>query len=269
MMTAKENRRANVKKLVEQYGGQAEFAKRIGKDPAQISQWATAAKSHRGKPRGMSDDMARYIERNCGLDRGWMDTAHNTSSGAAPYRVSPTRRSAEDGGGTDVSSAPSVIKGRKMKLGEARPEKRQHTPRERPMRRPNSVDGKSMGQRIAELRKAMGWRPAELAWRVGVSRMTVGQWESGVIKNIKNATFSRLALLLGCSERYLATGVDERESRRDDRARMEFLNRMRASVQFTSDGKWAVWYSNKNRVFLKQGDALRATIDSAMELPGK
>lgn len=137
------------------------------------------------------------------------------------------------------------------------------------MRRPSSVDGKSMGQRIAELRKAMGWRPAELARRVGVSRMTVGQWESGVIKNIKNATFGRLALLLGCSERYLATGVDERESRRDDRARMEFLNRMRASVQFTSDGKWAVWYSNKTRVFLKQGDALRATIDSAMELPGK
>lgn len=128
MMTAKENRRANVKKLVEQYGGQAEFAKRIGKDPAQISQWATAAKSQRGKPRGMSDDMARYIERNCGLDRGWMDTDHNTSSGAAPYRVSPTPHSAEDGGGADVSSAPSVIIGRKMKLGEARPEKRQHTP---------------------------------------------------------------------------------------------------------------------------------------------
>ena len=131
MMTAKENRRANVKKLVEQYGGQAEFAKRIGKDPAQISQWATAAKSHRGKPRGMSDDMARYIERNCGLDRGWMDTDHNTSSGAAPYRVSSTPRSAEDGGEADVSSAPSVIKGRKMRLRGARSEKRQDPPPKR------------------------------------------------------------------------------------------------------------------------------------------
>ena len=233
MKTANENRRANVKKLIEQFGGQAEFAKKIGKDPAQISQWATAAKSHRGKPRGMSDGMARYIETNCGLDRGWMDIEHDASSGAVPYRVLSISRSDEDGG-------------------------------ERPMRRRGSFDGKSMGQRIAELREAKGWKQAELARRVGVTRMTANQWESGVIKNIKNPTFSRLAAVLGCSERYLA-GVGERGPRHADQVRLEFLALMRANAQFTSDAKWIVWYSRKGRVFLKPGDTLGAAIDSAME----
>lgn len=121
MKTAKENRRANVKKLVEQHGGQAEFAKKIGKDPAQISQWATAAKSHRGKPRGMSDDMARYIEKKCGLDRGWMDIDHSSEQGE--YRVLPASRPDENVGAAYATGRPISIEVRKMKPGEVRPQK--------------------------------------------------------------------------------------------------------------------------------------------------
>ena len=255
MKTAKENRRANVKKLVEQYDGQAKFAKKIGKDPAQISQWATAAKSHRGKPRGMSDDMARYIEKTCGLDRGWMDIDQSVPGSEGDESVA------------DGSSTPGGVDNGKITPSVARTEKRQPTTIGRPMRMRSRGDGKSMGQRIAELREAKGWSQAELARLVGVTRASANQWETGETKNIKNAHFSRLAAVLGCSERRLALGVGEGESQRDDRARIEFLDRMRASAQFTPDGKWIVWCSENDRVCFERADTLRAAIDSAMESP--
>ncbi len=60
--------------LVKDAGTQTELASRIGKAPAQVSQWLRALPdSKTGKPRSMSKEMARDIERILNLERGWMD----------------------------------------------------------------------------------------------------------------------------------------------------------------------------------------------------
>jgi transcriptional regulator with XRE-family HTH domain len=63
-----------------------------------------------------------------------------------------------------------------------------------------------MGKRIATLRESRTWSQGELARRVGVSRATVNQWESGRIKDIRLATVLRLTEILQTNLRYLVYG---------------------------------------------------------------
>ncbi len=67
-------RQENLRTLANDLGGQARLAERIGKSPAQISQWLTGTKMPSGKPRSVSSESAREIEKILDLPNNWMDT---------------------------------------------------------------------------------------------------------------------------------------------------------------------------------------------------
>ena len=121
-----------------------------------------------------------------------------------------------------------------------------------------------MGARIAKLREKRGWSQAELGRRVGRSRQTVNQWESGWIKNVRNPTFCTLASVLGVSEAYLANGKDDANSLPSDKTRIDFLERMGVNVQLNSERQWVIWFSERGRASITQASTLRDAIDSAM-----
>lgn len=74
MQTNDEIRRERLAMLIAQAGSAAKVADRIGKAPPQLSQWINASPDSKTKrPRTMSDDAARDIEKSLGLERGWMD----------------------------------------------------------------------------------------------------------------------------------------------------------------------------------------------------
>ncbi|WP_246610364.1 S24 family peptidase [Comamonas fluminis] len=67
-------RRENLGLLIKAAGSQAALSETIGKAPAQISQWLNASiNSKTGKPRVMSNAIAREIESKTGKPEGWMD----------------------------------------------------------------------------------------------------------------------------------------------------------------------------------------------------
>lgn len=74
MKTCHEIRKDQLRALAEEIGGVRELSEVIGKTEVQIRQWLNASKDSRtGKPRGIADDMARYIEERAGKPIGWMD----------------------------------------------------------------------------------------------------------------------------------------------------------------------------------------------------
>lgn len=74
MQTIEEVRRVRLVMLEREFGGQAALADKVGKSPAQISQWKNASPSATGRERAMSSDIAREIEIKTGKPRGWMDS---------------------------------------------------------------------------------------------------------------------------------------------------------------------------------------------------
>lgn len=67
-------RRENLALLIKEAGSQAALSEIIGKAPAQISQWLNASvNSQTGKPRVMSNAIAREIEIKTAKPDGWMD----------------------------------------------------------------------------------------------------------------------------------------------------------------------------------------------------
>lgn len=70
-------RRANLKEIVQAYGGTAAFARKLGVSDSQLAQWMHGSKdSKTKKPRGMRDETCRKIEAAAGKPTGWMDIAH-------------------------------------------------------------------------------------------------------------------------------------------------------------------------------------------------
>lgn len=60
--------------LISEAGSQAVLSEKIEKAPAQISQWLNASiNSKTGKPRAMSNAIARELEKKMGKPTGWMD----------------------------------------------------------------------------------------------------------------------------------------------------------------------------------------------------
>lgn len=75
MLTIDETRRLRLGMLVDEFGSQAALAERLDKSPAQLNQWLRAApNSKTGKPRALSSEIAREIEKKTGKPTGWMDT---------------------------------------------------------------------------------------------------------------------------------------------------------------------------------------------------
>lgn len=114
MQTNDEIRRARLALLIAEAGSAAKFAERAGKAPPQISQWINASPDSKTKrPRTMSDDAARELEKRLGLPRGWMDQ---------PV-VTPADRSARDSDA--VPALPSALAAVANALSSVPPGKRQ------------------------------------------------------------------------------------------------------------------------------------------------
>ena len=74
MKTCHDVRKERLATLVKEQGGVRVIADLIVKSETQIRQWLNASKDSRtGKPRGISDDMARFIEERTAKEAGWLD----------------------------------------------------------------------------------------------------------------------------------------------------------------------------------------------------
>lgn len=90
MQTVEVTRREKLAVLIQEAGSQAVLSEKIEKAPAQISQWLNASiNSKTGKPRVMSNAIAREIEAKIGKPQGWMDQPIN---------------GAREGGGNEAAS---------------------------------------------------------------------------------------------------------------------------------------------------------------------
>lgn len=79
MKTIDETRRARLRMLVDRIGSMAELCQQLGyarNETATLTRILNANIRHDrdGKPYNMGDLMARYIEEQLGLEKGWMDT---------------------------------------------------------------------------------------------------------------------------------------------------------------------------------------------------
>jgi transcriptional regulator with XRE-family HTH domain len=75
-MDAKAIRLANLRLLMTPYKKKAHFARRAGMDPSHLGQILSGR-------RKIGDDLPRNIERQLGLETGWMDVLHE------PFSVDP------------------------------------------------------------------------------------------------------------------------------------------------------------------------------------
>lgn len=74
MQSIEEIYRVRLAFLIKEAGNQTRLSEKIGKSPSQISQWLNASPdSKTQKPRVMSRETAREIERKCDKEPGWMD----------------------------------------------------------------------------------------------------------------------------------------------------------------------------------------------------
>lgn len=82
-----EIRRRNLRSESERLGGDAQFARLIGKDKNQVYQWLRV---DGGKQRrNMRKDMARAIEEKIGRPKGWLDQTHAITEQSSTYALSP------------------------------------------------------------------------------------------------------------------------------------------------------------------------------------
>jgi len=74
MMPVEKIRVARLALLVEECGGVGRLADAVDKSPSQISQWINSSPDSRTKkPRSISNQSARELERKRGKPDGWMD----------------------------------------------------------------------------------------------------------------------------------------------------------------------------------------------------
>jgi len=81
MKTIDEIRHANLLLLIQQHGKLADLNEKIGlaRTDATLSQIKNRNKTSRGNPKSMGDELARRIESELNLDRGWMDNDHTVT----------------------------------------------------------------------------------------------------------------------------------------------------------------------------------------------
>jgi len=81
-MTIEDIRRQRLNELIAELGTVAALARLLEhNNSTQVSQWRKASPSSRnGRPRSISNDSARKIERKTGKPHGWMDAPPETES---------------------------------------------------------------------------------------------------------------------------------------------------------------------------------------------
>lgn len=83
VMDVKQIREQNLKKLIDQVGGQAALARCVDTAPAYLSQ-ILSSKSKKS----IGDDLARRLEGALKLDHGWMDQLHDSGEAREESRAS-------------------------------------------------------------------------------------------------------------------------------------------------------------------------------------
>lgn len=87
MQPVEVTRREKLALLIKEAGSQAALSEATGKAPAQISQWLNASLNSRtGKPRAMSNAIARELELALGKPSGWMDQPSGDSGNEVEVR---------------------------------------------------------------------------------------------------------------------------------------------------------------------------------------
>lgn len=66
----------------------------------------------------------------------------------------------------------------------------------------------TMAERIRALREAQGMTQVALAKQLGITSAAISQWETGLVANIKLATFLRLCEVLHTDPHFLIYGAD-------------------------------------------------------------
>jgi len=72
---------------------------------------------------------------------------------------------------------------------------------------------KSPGERIRLIREKLGLSQEEFGKRIGVTKAAVSQWESGEIKNYRNANLFAIQNLSGYSAEWIVTGEGSERSK--------------------------------------------------------
>lgn len=97
MKTIEETYRERLQMLIAEYKTQAALAKVADIAPSQISQWVNASPSFEtGKPRALSSETARKLEKATGKPTGWMDQPVNTSKDEVTILGAPRTWSSRD-----------------------------------------------------------------------------------------------------------------------------------------------------------------------------
>ena len=81
----------------------------------------------------------------------------------------------------------------------------------------------TMGDRIKERRKAMGFTQEEFGKRLGVQKSAVAKWENGRVENLKRTTILEMSNILDCDPSYLM-GYDDEDA--EDKKLRELLSQM-------------------------------------------
>jgi len=114
----------------------------------------------------------------------------------------------------------------------------EHQQRRRKKRTPTSAEKATLGDRIAELRKAKGWSQSDLAAKIGVSYTQMSRYEIKGVQPPAN-TINKLADTLGTSIDFLISG-DRDEKVKASLKDAELLQQFKAVEQFTDDDKTVV-----------------------------
>lgn len=76
----------------------------------------------------------------------------------------------------------------------------------------------TVGGRIQEARRAKGLSIRELARRVGVSHVALGNWEKDMVTDLKGRYLEKLSKEVGKSARYILTGKERSKVELSDEA---------------------------------------------------
>lgn len=114
---------------------------------------------------------------------------------------------------------------------------------ERELPQLNLVDDKTIGERIAELRKLRGLSQLELAEKIGIERRLISEYETGRVR-VYDEMITRLAIALEVSTDILH-GLEIQSDKTEDKISLRYTKRIKEIEKLPE---------HKKRVILKMID---------------